>query len=245
MSVDIVIPTFNTRQLTEKCITSIMKYEPKANIYIIDNDSNDDSESRLPRYPIQYLRQNKNFGYGKACNIGIRKGKGEYILILNSDTELISPCLEKMIQVFKSDKNIGIVGPKLINSTNRIVGCGVVGTNAKPKIRGWLEPNTTMKYNTQMECVSVCGAAMMLKRDNISKLGLFDERYFFYFEETDLCYHARELGYKVIYTPAVTIMHRHKGSCNNNKLLKKYFSESKEIFDTKFKHMMTDRRIYQ
>jgi len=246
--VDIVIPSYNTRQLTVDCIDSIIRHShQKEQIIVVDNASVDDSVAVIKvKFPqVTIIKNVTNDGYAKACNQGARAGNGPYILFLNSDTKIVdSHWLDAMIQVFERDKSVAVVGPKLINSQNKITGCGVIGTNAKPVIRGWMEPNRSDKYNLKMECVSVCGACMMIKRGNIPQLGLMDERYPFYFEETDYCYNARSKGFKVMYTPATTVLHYHQGSSKDNVQLTQWFKTGQAIFNTKFARMMGDARRY-
>jgi GT2 family glycosyltransferase len=245
---DVIVVNYNTRQLTMNCIKSILSHTSVPfKLFVVDNGSVDDSVATLTlNFPqVTVIRNSSNEGYAKACNRGALAGDNPYIVFLNSDTEFIkSDWAQCMIRVFEQDPKIAIVAPKLINKDGQLTGCGVIGTNANPYVRGWLEQDSPDKYNKQIECVSVCGACMMIKRANIKELGLMDERYPFYFEETDYCYNARDKGFKVVYTPSTLVYHYHQGSSKNNSKLAQWARIGKKIFDEKWVHMMSDEAFY-
>lgn len=244
--VDIVIINYNTRQLILECLDSIFNNETiPVQVFVIDNASVDDSVEMISKYypQVNVIKNTTNEGYGKACNKGIVAGKNPYIVLLNSDTKVTSGWLEPIINVFEKNEDTAVVGSKLLSENNHIMGSGVIGTNANPQIRGWMEPDNG-QFNKQIDCISVCGACMMIKRENIPTLGLFDENYFFYYEETDYCYGARDKGYRIIYCPESRVIHHQHGSCKDNELLRRYFDESDKIFHGKWAHMMGDEHIY-
>lgn len=242
---DIVIVSYGTKELTINCINSIKDYtDVPYNIFVVDNNSPDNSVEALKLIEGITLIENKeNLGYGRACNIGAKAGNAPYIIFLNSDVRATPGWAKPMINCFKKSKKIAVVGPKLLNPNGLINGVGVVGTNANPVIRGWMDTDNG-QYNKQIDCVSVCGAAFMIARKNIPTLGLFDERYFFYYEETDYCYNARDKGYRLVYCPDSTMIHHHQGSCKDFTLLTSYFAESDAIFKAKWANVMGDERVY-
>ncbi|WCK56165.1 glycosyltransferase family 2 protein [Aneurinibacillus sp. Ricciae_BoGa-3] len=245
---DIIIVNYNTRELTMDCIKSILGHTSVPfKLFVVDNGSTDGSVDMIAtKFPeVTVIRNSVNEGYAKACNKGALAGDNHFIVFLNSDTKFIkSDWAQCMIRVFEEDPKVAVAAPKLINQDGLITGCGVVGTNANPNVRGWLEPDSPDKYNEKIECVSVCGACMMIKRENIKQLGLLDERYPFYFEETDYCYNARDKGFKVVYTPCTVVYHYHQGSSKNYSKLAQWAGIGKKIFDTKWAHMMNDERVY-
>lgn len=243
---DIIIISYNTKDITLQCIDSVKKYTTVPyHLIIIDNASSDGSIEALRQISDITLIENKdNLGYGKACNRGAIVGTNKYIIFLNSDIVVTPNWARPLINCLKQSNDIAVVSPKLTYADNRINGVGVVGTNANPMIRGWGQLDVG-QFNKQIDCVSVCGAAFMIKRSNIPILGLFDERYFFYFEETAYCYNARDKDYRVVYCPDSHMIHHHQGSSKDNNLLMQYFNEGKRIFDQKFAHMMQDERIYR
>jgi GT2 family glycosyltransferase len=245
---DIVLISWNTFKLTVNCIDSIYKHtKVPFKVYLVDNASSDDTVKAVcETFPeVEIIVNNTNEGYAKAFNKGARSGHNPYILALNTDTFFIDKnWAQAMIKVFEDDPLVAAVSPRLINDKGLLTGCGVVGTNANPIVRGWMESNTPDKYNEQIECVSLSGAVMMIKRANIPVLGLFDEAYPFYYEETDYNFNARDKGFKVIYTPNTTVKHLHQGSSKNNRKLREYSQIGKRIFNRKWSHMMKDDRTY-
>jgi GT2 family glycosyltransferase len=245
---DIVIVNFNTKKYLDDCLQSIRKFTGPKNsyrIWVIDNGSTDGSASLIKAAEgITGIFNRENRGYGRACNQGIRAGTGDYIFLLNSDTQVTSGWLLPLIQTLASDPKIAITGPKLVNPEKRLVGAGVIGTNAHPIIRGWGEPDEPGRFDQPLKCVSVCGACMGIKRQLLPQLGLFDEHYFHYYEETDYCYNARFRGFKIVYCPDSTVIHRVFGSCRDLRVLNRYFSESRAYFHTKWKEFLKDETEY-
>jgi hypothetical protein len=246
--VDIIVVNFNTQNLLEECLYSIKTSTGLSDdyrVFVIDNGSTDSSKSIIKKNRwVTGIFNRKNLGYGAACNQGILAGRGQYIFLMNSDIKATSNWLAPMVKTLASSFKIAVVGPKLINHQGFIVGAGVVGTNAHPVIRGWGEPNHENTYNQSMECLSVGGACMGIKRGLLSTLGLFDEHYFHYFEETDYCYNARFHGYKIIYCPESMVIHRVFGSCKNFKLLDQYYHKAQQYFLNKWRDFLNDETRY-
>ena len=231
-SVDIVVVNHNTKEYLIDCLRSIRSFSGQNNyrILVVDNASSDGSVAWLKANEwVTGVYNSWNKGYAVACNQGILSGDGKFILLLNSDTLVTRGWLGPLIKIL-SQPEVAVVGPCLVNFEGRLVGVGVTGTDAKPLIRGWGEPNDPQRYNAPTKCLSVCGACMGIKRDLLPRLGLFDEHYFHYFEETDYCLNARLQGFKVIYTPASLVLHRVFGSTHNQRLLKEHFQASKVYF---------------
>jgi GT2 family glycosyltransferase len=245
--VDIVIVNYNTKKYLQDCLQSIKNFSgpfDKYRVWVVDNGSSDGSMEMINRCYAYGIFNKKNLGYGSACNKGIKAGAGKYIFLLNSDTMVTAGWLTPLIKILENSSKVAVVGPRLVNPEGLLVGVGVVGTNANPVIRGWKEPNEANRYNDTLEVLSVCGACMGIKRQNISELGLFDENYFHYFEETDYCYNARYHDYKVIYCPDSTVIHRVFGSCGDFQQLNKYFQNGEKYFQKKWRFFLQDDTEY-
>ncbi|NLY74948.1 MAG: glycosyltransferase family 2 protein [Firmicutes bacterium] len=244
---DLIIVSFNTRKYLNECLQSIKEQTPlnrEIRVLVVDNCSVDGSVEMIKANRwVQGIYNQKNRGYGAACNQGIRSGNGKYIFLLNSDTRVTSGWLQPLIKTLESTE-VAVVGPRLVNPEGYLVGVGVVGANSKPVLRGWGEPDEPDRYSEYCECLSVGGACMGIKRELLPELGYFDEHYFHYFEETDYCYNARYHGYKVIYCPASKVIHRVYGSCQNMRILNDYFSKSREYFQKKWKEFLNDETVY-
>lgn len=246
---DIVIVNFNTRKYLKECLDSIrVNSGPYKDyrVWVVDNGSTDDSHHEIKaRSWVTGIMNRSNRGYGSACNQGIKAGSGGSIFLLNSDVTVTPGWLNPLIATLASAPEIAVVGPRLVNPEGLLVGTGVVGTNARPVIRGWGEPDEPGRYNQTIECLSICGACMGIKRDLLSVLGFFDDKYFHYFEETDYCYNARYHGYKVIYHPESKVIHHVQGSCRNFRKLNKYFRTSENYFKNKWKFFWEDQTEYK
>ncbi|MDP9727213.1 MULTISPECIES: glycosyltransferase family 2 protein [Alicyclobacillus] len=237
--VDIVVVSYNTRSLLLECLQLIYKHTSLPfQIYVVDNGSQDGSVQALKKnsFPhLQVLRNTRNLGYARACNQGILQGNSPYIVLCNSDVMVQEGWLEPLMACIQSDPNIAVVGPKMIDGQGRITAAGVFGTVFDHQPRGYLEPNGLHLYNEQEDCLSVCGALYMIRRDLLSELGLFDENYFFYFEETDYSINARWHGYRVVYCPQSVIRHDVGGSSRNHRQLRQWFENSRNYFEKKWK----------
>lgn len=246
---DLIIVNYNTQKYLRDCLESIIAFADTAistRVWVVDNGSTDGSVTLINRYRnrVKGIFNRKNLGYGAACNRGILAGTGDYIFLLNSDTTVTAGWLAPLIKTLESSTQVAVVGPRLVNPAGLLVGVGVVGTNAHPVIRGWGEPNEPQRYNEPIETLSVGGACFGLKRRLIPELGLFDEHYFHYFEETDYCYNARFHGYKVIYCPESTVIHRVLGSCQDVLKLRKYYREGEAYFQKKWRLFLKDETQY-
>lgn len=240
--IDIVVINFNTQSLLLNCLQSIHAYtESPYHLIVVDNGSSDGSveSARALKWPnLTVIANETNGGYAKACNQGIRAGNSPYIILLNSDILAMKNWLQPLLDCMHGDDKIAVVGPKLVDLQGRITGAGIVGTNAHHEPRGLLEYDEPGKYMLQEDCISVCGAAYMIRRDLLSILGLFDENYFFYFEETDYSFQARSHGYRVVYCPQSRMYHLLGKSCHNHTVLRAYFEASEKYFQQKWNWYM-------
>lgn len=245
---DIVIVNFNTRKFLAESLDSIRTHSgpyPDYRVWVVDNGSSDNSLLELKNRPWVFKIMNRqNRGYGPACNQGIKAGSGSYIFLLNSDVTVTPDWLEPLIHLLASAPDIAVVGPRLVNPEGLLVGTGVTGTNARPVIRGWGEPDEPNKYPEPAEVLSVGGACMGIKRSLLPVLGFFDEHYFHYFEETDYCYNARYHGFKVMYCPYSRVIHQVFGSCQNLRVLNEYYQKGYRYFQQKWADFLKDPRQY-
>lgn len=239
---DIIIVNFNTRKYLAACLESLRAHTGPAadyRIWVVDNGSTDGSRALIrSTQGVNGIFNHANRGYGAACNQGIKRGCGEYIFLLNSDTMVTPGWLSPLLKLL-ADPQTAVVGPRLVTPDGFLVGAGVVGTNSHPVIRGWGEPDNPDSYREVTECLSVGGACMGIKRALLPELGYFDEHYFHYFEETDYCYNARFHGYKVLYCPDSKVIHRVFGSCRNHRRLQQYFREGERYFQKKWRDFLT------
>ncbi len=235
--VDIIIVNYNTCSFLKKCVDSILKHTNYPyRLIVIDNNSKDDNKkylSQLKHKGFTVVFNNENYGSSKAWNQGIRLGQGKYILFLNPDTLVTSGWLGKMVHCAKSDPKIAVVGAKQIDQNGNIIYAGVIEKDNKYIFRGRGEKDHPHKYNQICECITVSGACYMIKRENIPKIGYFDERFFLYAEESDYSYRTRLLGFKIVYCP-VTIIHYKEGAPISNKERRDLRLKSDKIYQEKW-----------
>jgi hypothetical protein len=198
----IIILNWNGKELLKRCLNSLFKLTNYQNykVIIVDNGSTDGSveyvKKNFPKADV--LALNKNYGFAKGNNIGIKKSKGDFILLLNSDTKIIdSFFLNKMLKIAK-EENVGIVGAQLLDENGR-----------KQNSAAWIRPLKIFYYtgNKIKEVDWVSGACFLIKKELLEKIGLFDENFFLYYEETDYCYRAKKNNFKVVIQPAAKIIH--------------------------------------
>ncbi|GKU80701.1 glycosyltransferase family 2 protein [Niallia sp. NCCP-28] len=244
MHLDIIIVTYNSERFIKDCLESIMNYTPVSkSIYIVDNGSVDGTLPYLKSINDIYILENKgNLGYSAAVNRGIRAGTGDIIAIFNADTRVTEGWLEPLIQCLYSDPKVAVVGPKMINSNNQIVACGTSWDWSMP---GFMDENRVGLLDEQRDCLVVNGACFLIKRENIPILGLLDENYFFYFEETDYCFNANSLGYRVVFCPKSLIYHEHDFSSRNKPHQVQFWAESEKFFNSKWRYDPFSRTIYK
>lgn len=206
--VSIIIVNWNGKYLLKNCLNSIKDWTSYFNydVIVIDNGSADGSVEMLRKeFPLVKLVINKeNVGFAKANNQGIRRAlsnDADYVLLLNNDTKVIHcDWLENMVRVAEADSKNGIVGCKLIFPNGEIQHAG-----------GYVNIKGSHHYTEGdkiKEVDYVTGAAFLIKREVIEKIGFFDEGFSpLYAEEVDYCIRAKRSGYKVIYSPKTVIVH--------------------------------------
>ncbi|WP_204140938.1 glycosyltransferase family 2 protein [Halomicronema sp. CCY15110] len=221
LKVSIIIVNYNGGDVIIDCLASIFQHLDTATVEVIvvDNDSRDRSpdliEQKFPE--VHLLRQSENLGFGTANNIGAHHAQGTYLFLLNSDTLIQNNILPALMSKLDSAPDIGIVGPRLLNpdgsfqlSTAYEIGLWgewltlqAVRKYRQPACR----PALAQQYGADQYVDIIVGAAMLMRRSHFFEIGGFDETFFMYFEESDLCQRLRDAGYRLLYTPAVSLIH--------------------------------------
>ncbi|MEO8211034.1 MAG: glycosyltransferase, partial [bacterium] len=225
--ISIVIVNYNVKDLVDNCISSIYKANDNKydiEIYLVDNNSIDGSVTyiRNKYTEVKIISNDKNLGFSKANNLALKEIRSEYVLILNPDTVLEEGTFEKIISFFEKDNNIGAVTSKLILANGKLdSACRrsfPTPSVAIPRILGLskLFPQSKLfgKYNLTYldedktyEVDAICGAFMFIPKAVLDKTGFFDEDYFMYGEDLDLCFRIKKKGYKIFYYSEVTTIH--------------------------------------
>ncbi len=237
--VSVVIVNYKTLDLTKQAVDTLVKQCPwilvQGEIIIVDNASHDGSYEALkkvyPRYKV--IESNENSGFAGGNNIGMKVAKGDYILLLNSDTVAIEDPLSSILNWMDDHKNVGIATIKLLNKDKSTQPTGgyfpllqrvffwmffiddlpVVGKLVKsfhPSASSFDKAKQFYDVTRQLDWVT--GAFFLIRRQVIDKIGYFDEKMFMYTEETEYCYRAYMAGFLCCYVPIAEIIHLGGGS---------------------------------
>jgi len=229
MDTSIIIVSWNTRDILRNCLKSV--YEQTKDIpfevIVIDNASSDNSVSMIKsEFSQVHLIENKeNRGFAAGVNQGIAIVKGRYVLVLNSDTIICDNAIEKTIRYADTHPEAAMVGCQVSDNFDTIqMTCfrfpSVLNlflyTFSLNKIfkknhffgREWM---LWWRRNSEREVEVVSGSFMLVRRKAIDDIGLMDEDYFLYYEETDWCYRFAKAGWKILFWPGAKIIHCHGG----------------------------------
>jgi GT2 family glycosyltransferase len=218
----IVIVTRNTRDILDGLLSSIeadASLRPDmAEVVVVDNGSQDGTDSLIAeKYSlVTYVRNEENRGFAAAVNVGYRRASADLVLFLNSDTRLIPGEMTKILRFMESEPRVGIVGPQLVYEDMRPQrSYAVIPSLVLELIPGSvLQAVFPQRFRTKgkgalgpTDVESVIGAGLMARREVLDAVGGFDERFFFFLEETDLCLAASKAGYRVVFFPGSKLVH--------------------------------------
>lgn len=213
--VSIIIVNWNGGQIFNNCLRSLsrLKY-PNFELIIVDNASQDSSQNLYKKFASLasktiLIKNDQNLGFAPANNQGALRARGKYILLLNNDTKVPSNFLKSMVNKMETDQTIGAMQPKifLMAQANLLDNAGSFLTNT-----GFLEhwgfmKKDSLEYSTERDIFSAKGACLLTRKKIINQVGLFDDDFVSYFEETDFCWRIWLAGFRVIYYPNSFIYH--------------------------------------
>ena len=228
----IIITHHQTPILLKLCLKSIneslAKTRLKREILVVDSQAQSKEQKKLKeRFPeIKFISFSNNVGYAKIVNAGLKQAQGDYILILNADIIVLDQAIEKMIKFIKANPQVGVVGPRLQTFTNEhqascfrrpdffgFLGFMVARRTFVGKMK-WGKKRV-QQYLLNFNDLNLAywpvdwlqGSAMLVSRSALEQVGLLDERYFMYFEDTDWCRRFWQQGYEVCYLPSAQMAH--------------------------------------
>lgn len=212
--VSIIILTYqNGLAHVIKCLNSIEKINYNSvEIILVDNRSSDNTVSYVRKfYPkVKLIENKKNLGFCKGNNQAVKIVRGKYVLFLNNDVVATPNFLNILVEALEKDKSIGVVQPKIrqLIEKNKLDACASFLTNTGFLYHyGYSQNQADRKYNKELFMYSVKGACFLTRKSLIDRIGLFDDDYFAYFEETDFCHRVWLSGFKVLYEPKSQIFH--------------------------------------
>ncbi len=231
--IDIIIVNFNSTDYSIKCIGSIYSSFQTigANIIVVDNGSKDYPVRIKRAYPdVDLILNDQNDGFSKAVNIGLRYAASQWAIILNSDTVIYSGFFDKVVPFLNSNREVAIVGPKILEKDGAVQGSARRFPTVLTSLFGRKSPLTKIfpnnpvtkkeffcfngNGNKPIEVDWVSGACMIARTKALKDINGFDEKFFLYWEDTDICSRLKKAGWKIIYYPLSEIYH-HTGTSSN------------------------------
>ncbi len=246
--ISIIILTWNGLDFTRLCLTSLREKTPAEDNYrviVVDNGSTDGTIAYLESLPwITLIRNDRNLGFVKGNNIGIgASDPASDLVLLNNDMIITQPdWLKQVRRLAESDPDIGIIGVRLLDGKGTFLHAGTfmplatfwgqhIGNNEK----------NINQFNQTREVESVVAACMYIRRELVEKIGMLDEAFFSYFEDTDFCLRARKAGFKVVCAGGPLLVHFENTSTKVNKVdFSDMFKKSQRIFIGKWKKYLQD-----
>jgi N-acetylglucosaminyl-diphospho-decaprenol L-rhamnosyltransferase len=220
-SVSAVVVSYNTRDELLRCLGSLDAGAGPAETIVVDNASRDGSAAATRRaFPaVRVIENADNLGFARATNLGLRAARGELALILNSDAEVRPETVATLARVLATRPGVAVLGPRTVS------GDGAIQVSAGPHLRPLAEwrqrrlvrgvrrrdpaalRRAEAAFAREHEPSWVSGSCMMARRAALEQVGLFDEGYFLYEEDVDLCVRLRAAGWRVLYTPEAVVVH--------------------------------------
>lgn len=223
MEISLIILTYNSSRFIKNLLEGLIdKYKEKIKdgkleIILADNASTDDTLKKASQFKdsAKIIENGRNFGFAKGNNMAARKASGKVLLFINPDAEFTRGDLFDLIKEFENEK-VGIVGGEILDfEGKKEYSAGKAYTLLRIFLLSLgLEEKTGARFSPEKrkEVDLVTGAFLAIKRDLFEKLDGFDEHYFMYVEDADLCFRAKNLGYEVLFSPSATIKHMGQGS---------------------------------
>ncbi|KQS26956.1 glycosyltransferase family 2 protein [Dyadobacter sp. Leaf189] len=237
-TVSIVTVNFNQPQVTEDLLRSLEEVNnyPDLEIIVVDNGSTiDPVPAWKPRYPhVKFIRSEKNTGFAGGNNIGIAQATGNYLFLINNDTEVTPDLIRKLVAQLEENPRIGMISPKInyFDHPKMLQYTGYTPMNyytARNACIGQFEEDRGQYDSLSGETGYAHGAAMMVRREAIEKAGLMAENYFLYYEELDWCERIRKAGYEIHVDLSALIYHKESVSVGKRTALKEFFMNRNRI----------------
>lgn len=233
--VDIGIVAYRSRRLLRACLRSLHEHPPSRamRVLVVDNDSRDGTVEMVREFPeVELIEARRNLGFAAATNVAIRRSVGRYFLALNPDTRVHPGALDRLLQLMDADPSIGICGCRLELEDGTF---DHAARRAFPTPLGALAhftgvgrrasaPLSLAQYRApEVERGSVdavSGAFMVIRRRALDEVGLFDEGYWLYMEDLDLCHRFASAGWVTWYEPSVVVTHVKGGTSGRYRTLR-------------------------
>jgi len=230
--VSIITVNFNQAALTEEFLNSVEihnSYLP-IEIIVVDNGSAIDPTPgwNLHYQKIRFIRSERNLGFAGGNNLAIKEASGDYLFLVNNDTEFTPGLIESLVAILDSHPKVGAISPKILyfDKPDIIQYAGFTGMNmntGRNRCIGQMEQDLRQYDKAAGPTGFVHGAAMMIRKEAIKKAGLMPEQFFLYYEEMDWCERIRKSGFEIWIEPKARIYHKESMTVGKKSLLKEYF----------------------
>lgn len=251
MRISIIIVHYKVERELFACIDSIIKSKARVSyeIIVVDNDEEKVIESKLKRkFPnVLYIKSPANIGFGSGNNLGAKTARGKFLFFLNPDTKAFTHTIDNLVSFLQKHSDTAIVAPLLLGQDGKPYQQGALELTPLRAIASLsfinkLFPNNPISkkyllkdwdYKTTEEVDVVPGTSLLIRRDVFKKLGGFDEKFFLFFEEFDLCRSVKKLGWKIYITPKARVAHIWGASTKQRTDIKSIFTKSRFYYFNK------------
>ena len=213
----IIIPHFNGRQHLDDCLCSLRRQTfTDFEVLLVDNGSTDGSQTYVRQHfpEVQLLELEQNRGFTGACNAGWRASQGDFVILLNNDTEADAHWLGEIVAAFGRNPEAGIIASKLLlfDRRDHFHAAGdFYRRDGIPGNRGVWQQDVG-QYEREEEVFSACGAAAAYRRQMLDEIGFLDDDFFFSCEDVDVAWRAHLAGWRVLYVPTAVVYHKLKAT---------------------------------
>lgn len=236
----VILVNYRGEQYLPECLGSVCEklggYFAIETIIVNNNTQKKlDSSKLAPKFKnLKIINLEKNIGYGAGNNRGVKEAGGELLLFLNPDTRIVSVRPEKIQEQFENSKNTAILGARLVDlkGQNQPWSSGLAITPLDTVLNnlGFIRSQRIWQSHDCQNVDWVIGAALFMRRTDFEKMGGFDENFFLYFEDIDLCRRTKKNNKKIIYFPSFTVEHRCGASFKNKSQQKSEFYKSQDYY---------------
>ncbi len=240
--ISLITVNYNGLDLTVELLNSIRKLNlSNLEIFVVDNASHENPQTFLTlHYPeVHFIRSEQNLGFAGGNNLAVKQAQGEYLFFINNDTEITEGCLERLISIFDNHPKVGMVSPMICYFNEfKSTELDLIQYTGMTQVSPWTARNTTIgekeldkgQFPKPQKTAYGHGAAMMIRREVIEKVGIMFEGFFLYYEELDWCERIRREGFEIWVEPRTKIYHKESATVGTMSTMKTYYLNRNRIY---------------